>query len=101
MGRWTTMATSEIADVLVIGAGASGAALSWRLGRNGFRVVCLEQGSWIPLNTIPTLQPDWELRRLGDFNADPNVRRRPEDYPVENSESAFAPLMFNAVGGST
>lgn len=95
------MATSDIADVLVIGAGASGAALSWRLGRNGIRVTCLEQGGWFPPNSFPTLQSDWELRRLTDFNADPNVRKRPEDYPVENSESAFAPLMFNAVGGST
>jgi len=95
------MATKVSADVLVIGAGAAGAALSWRLGGNGFRVVCLEQGPWIPLDTIPTLGEDWEVRRLGDFNADPNVRQRPEDYPVENSESAFAPLMFNAVGGST
>ena len=44
---------------------------------------------------------DWELRRLTDFNADPNVRRRPEDYPVNDAASAFSPLMFNAVGGST
>jgi choline dehydrogenase-like flavoprotein len=95
------MGTSDISDVLVIGAGASGAALSWRLGRAGFKVTCLEQGDWFPLDSYPMLQADWELRRLTDFNADPNVRRRPEDYPVENSESPFAPLMFNGVGGST
>jgi choline dehydrogenase-like flavoprotein len=79
------MATKVRADVLVIGAGAAGAALSWRLGEKGFRVVCLEQGLWIPLDTIPTLRENWESSRLGDFNADPNVRQRPEDYPVENS----------------
>jgi YD repeat-containing protein len=95
------MPTPAPADVLVIGAGASGAALAWRLATSGFRVVCLEQGPWVPLDTIPTLGADWEIRRQTDFNADPNVRQRPEDYPVENSESAFAPLMFNAVGGST
>jgi choline dehydrogenase-like flavoprotein len=95
------MATHEPSDVLVVGAGASGAALSWRLASRGFRVVCLEQGAWIPLDAIPTLGEDWEERRATDFNADPNVRRRAEDYPVENTESAFAPLMFNAVGGST
>lgn len=91
----------EIADVLVIGAGASGAALSWRLGKQGFRVVCLEQGGWIAPNTYPHFAPDWELHRLTDYHPDPNVRKLPEDYPVENSESVFAPLMFNAVGGST
>jgi choline dehydrogenase-like flavoprotein len=95
------MSVRPSADVLVVGAGASGAALTWRLASRGFRVVCLEQGSWIPLDSIPTLGQDWEIRRATDFNADPNVRRRPEDYPVENSESDFAPLMFNAVGGST
>jgi choline dehydrogenase-like flavoprotein len=29
------------------------------------------------------------------------VRRRPEDYPVNDAASTFTPLMFNAVGGST
>jgi choline dehydrogenase-like flavoprotein len=95
------MAINDHADVLVIGAGAAGAAACWRLGARGVRVVCLEQGSWIPVETLPALGDDWEVRRTADFNADPNVRQRPEDYPVENSESAFAPLMFNAVGGST
>ncbi|HEX5418204.1 MAG TPA: GMC family oxidoreductase [Chloroflexota bacterium] len=95
------MDTEHLADVLVIGAGASGAVVSWRLGTAGFRVVCLEQGGWIPLNEIPTSRPDWEVHRYTDFSADPNVRKRPEDYPVENSESDIAPLMFNAVGGST
>ncbi|HLZ07605.1 MAG TPA: GMC family oxidoreductase, partial [Chloroflexota bacterium] len=89
------------ADVLVIGAGASGGALTWRLSSAGVKVVCLEQGGWIAPETLPAYESTWELRRLGDFNADPNVRGRPEDYPVANSESPIAPLMFNAVGGST
>lgn len=96
------MATpSDVADVLVIGAGASSAAFCWRLSTHGFRVACLEQGDWIRPDQYPTTQTDWEIHRLTDFNADPNVRRRPEDYPVDNSESPIAPLMFNAVGGST
>jgi choline dehydrogenase-like flavoprotein len=95
------MAASDVADVLVIGAGASGAALTWRLAMHGFRVRCLEQGDWVPLDAVATLAPDWEIRRLTDWNADPNVRGRPEDYPVHNDESPIAPLMFNAVGGST
>ena len=94
-------AATDVADVLIIGAGASGAAVAWRLGSKGFRVVCLEQGGWIPPQSYPISQPDWELHRYTDFHPDPNLRGLPEDYPVENSESCFAPLMFNAVGGST
>ena len=37
---------AEPADVVVIGAGAAGAALTWRLASQGARVVCLEQGDW-------------------------------------------------------
>jgi choline dehydrogenase-like flavoprotein len=44
---------------------------------------------------------DWELHRQSDFNPDPNLRGLPVDYPVHNAESPIAPLMYNAVGGST
>ena len=30
----------------------------------------------------------------------PNVRNRPEDYPVVHDDSDIEPLMYNAVGGS-
>ena len=88
-------------DVVIVGAGASGAAVAWSLASAGYKVVCLEQGGWIDPHALPHYKLDWELHRLTDFNADPNVRRGVEDYPVNNTESAFAPLMFNAVGGST
>ena len=88
-------------DALIIGAGASGAAVGWRLAEAGFRVVCLEQGEWVEPAALPAYYPDWELRRLADFNPDPNVRQLPADYPVNDAASTFTPLMFNAVGGST
>jgi len=88
-------------DVVIVGAGASGAAVAWSLASAGYKVVCLEQGSWVDPHALPHFKLDWELHRLTDFNADPNVRRGAEDYPVNNQESTFAPLMFNAVGGST
>jgi choline dehydrogenase-like flavoprotein len=87
--------------VLIVGAGASGAAVAWSLATAGFRVVCLEQGDWLSPADMPHRRDDWELHRLTDFNADPNVRGLPADYPVNNAESTFAPLMYNAVGGST
>ena len=88
-------------DVVIVGAGASGAAVAWSLASAGFKVVCLEQGDWVSPHTLPHHQTDWELRRLSDFNADPNVRGLDVDYPVNEKESTFSPLMFNAVGGST
>jgi len=91
----------QIADVLIIGAGASGAAVAWKLSEEGFNVVCLEQGRWVRPENYVTGDADWELRQLTDWAFDPNVRQRPEDYPVNDKNSPISPLMFNAVGGST
>ncbi len=88
-------------DVLVIGAGASGAAVAWRLAGAGMDVLCLEQGGWIDPRNYPTDQDDWELHYQTDFSHDPNVRKLPVDYPVNDKDSPITPLMYNAVGGST
>ncbi len=88
-------------DALIIGAGASGAAVAWSLAQAGFRVVCLDQGDWVAPAALPPMGDDWELRRQTDFNPDPNVRQLPEDYPVSAADSTYTPLMYNAVGGST
>jgi choline dehydrogenase-like flavoprotein len=88
-------------DVLVIGAGASGAAFTWSLAEAGIDVLCLEQGGWMDPSSYPAMGHDWDVRRQTNFHADPNVRRLPADYPVETSRSPIDPLMFNAVGGST
>jgi choline dehydrogenase-like flavoprotein len=96
------MPSSETtADVLIIGAGASGAALAWSLADTRMNIVCLEQGGWVDPATLPGMGTDWELRQVGDFNFSPNVRARPEDYPVNDGDSPIAASMFNAVGGST
>lgn len=93
----------EIADVLVIGSGAAGAALTKRLTDLGAKVICLEQGGWIKPSDYPSSRPNWEVQlHRGAFNFSPNVRQRWEDYPVK--ETGTHPpdvLMFNAVGGST
>src|SRR5205814_139712 len=91
-GQPTTMESNQPPDVVVVGAGASGAALTWRLASNGFRVTCLEQGSWVTPDRMPASDVNWQSRRLTDWNADPNFRHLPEDYPVANSGSAFTPL---------
>ena len=91
----------ESVDVLIIGAGAAGAALAWSLAETRMNILCLEQGDWMDPAQYPTTGMDWELRRFGDFGLSPNSRGRPEDYPVNDSESPIQASMFNAVGGST
>ena len=88
-------------DILIIGSGASGAAAAWRLSGAGFSILCLEQGDWLDPQHYPPASADWEFRGATSFNFDPNVRRLDVDYPVNDTESAISPLMFNAVGGST
>lgn len=68
-------------DVLIVGAGASGAAVAWTLSEAGIDVLCLEQGGWVTPEMYPTTRADWELRRQTDFHPDPNVRGLPSDYP--------------------
>ena len=93
----------ERADVLVIGSGAAGGAVSKHLTDLGAKVVCLEQGDWIKPDQYPSMRPDYETQlHRGAFNFSPNVRRRPEDYPVVAAgHNPPDVLMFNAVGGST
>ena len=86
------MATKDPVDVLVIGAGAAGAAVAWMLARAGVGVLCLEQGDWVDPRALPHWQPDWELRRHTDWSPEPNVRQLPQDYPVNDAGSPIAPL---------
>ena len=48
--------TSETVDAVVIGTGAGGAPLLWRLARAGLKVVALEAGPWFenPADDFPT-----------------------------------------------
>ncbi len=95
------MSEVPTADVLVIGAGAGGAASSWRLAQQGMRVVCLEQGDWMAPESGPADDPAWERRRIADWHPNPNRRAAAADYPVSDENSAIRPLMWNGVGGST
>src|SRR5512144_3195819 len=91
----------EPVDVLIIGAGASGAALAWSLAETRMNILCMEQGDWMDPSQYPGMRTDWEARQMGDFSFSPNTRGRKEDYPVNDVSSPIAVSMFNAVGGST
>ena len=91
----------DVADVLVIGAGASGSVAVKELAEAGFSVVCLEQGDWTPPSEFAGDKPEWELLRQKTWHPNPNVRGGPSDYPVDTTDSDVNPLMYSAVGGST
>ena len=94
-------ASDEPVDVLVIGAGASGAAVTWRLSEAGVDVLCLEQGGWVDHDRAASGHPDWEVRRDREWNPYPNHRNLPADYPINDADSPILPLMYSGVGGST
>jgi len=91
------------ADVLVIGSGAAGAAVTKHLAERGAKVVCLEQGNWRRSSDYPSSGSDYEAQmQRPQFSFDPNVRKRPEDYPVSSAgENPPEIEMVNGVGGTT
>lgn len=91
----------ETVDVLIVGAGASGAAIAWSLADTRMRIVCLEQGDWMKPEEYPSTRIGWELERFGAYGLSPNSRHRREDYPINDGESPIQVSNFNAVGGST
>jgi choline dehydrogenase-like flavoprotein len=91
----------DMVDVLIIGAGASGAVMAASLAETRMKILCLEQGDWINSNEFPAHGRDWEARRYGDFDISPNRRMRDADYPVNDDNSIMKVANFNGVGGST
>lgn len=88
------------ADVLIIGAGASGGVTGAALAEAGFDVLCLEQGEWPEPAAYPAPRPTYELEARKQWSGSPNMRQGPGDYPVDDGDSDVAPLMFSGVGGS-
>ena len=92
----------ERTDVLVIGSGAAGAAVTKRLTDLGAKVMCLEQGDWLKPGEYPStfsqsFRPDRQA-----YATSPNDRKRHEDYPVTTAGANPPKVdMFNAVGGTT
>jgi choline dehydrogenase-like flavoprotein len=88
-------------DVLIIGAGASGAAVAWSLAETKMHILCLEQGDWMKPSEYPSTARYWEARQLNDFHSSPNRRARDTDYPINDADSPIKIANFNGVGGGT
>ena len=61
-------------DVLISGAGASGAAVAWSLAETKMHIVCLEQGDWMNPAEYPATRRDAEARNGDSFAINPNRR---------------------------
>ncbi|MCP4385196.1 MAG: GMC family oxidoreductase [Hyphomicrobiales bacterium] len=96
-----TSRASDVAEVLIIGAGASGAVAAKHLAEAGVGVVCLEQGPIVDVGEYSGDKPEWELLAQKRWHANPNVRCLESDYPINTSQTDVDPVMYNAVGGST
>lgn len=93
--------SNEPVDVLIVGAGASGAAIAWSLLETRMQILCLEQGPHVNEKDYPSQRDDYELARYAEFSCDPNVRNLKQDYPINAKESCITPVNYNGVGGST
>ena len=88
-------------DVLIIGSGASGAAVAWSLADTRMRILCLEQGDWVKPTDYPEQRAGLGGAAVQRFRHQPNRRARPTDYPINDDNSPIKVVNFNGVGGST
>src|ERR1700733_11071764 len=94
-------AAPSVADVLIIGAGASGSVAAKTLSEQGFKVVVLDQGGWTSPSELPGAKPEYELLGSLKWSPNPNVRAWPQDYPINLDHSEQPVFMYNGIGGST
>ena len=91
----------KIVDILIVGAGPSGAAVAWSLSQESLSIMCLEQGDRMVSSDYPSTKRNWEALSKHEYHVSPNVRKLAADYPINDKDSPIAISNFNAVGGGT
>lgn len=86
-------------DAVIVGSGAGGAAVAWRLAKSGLKVGLLEQGDWFKGADLEA--EGWELEGHRRLSPVPSVRRDPFDFQVDSEFSDIEVSFLQAVGGST
>ena len=54
-----------------------------------------------PARRTPARAATGRRARFGDYSPSPNIRARPEDYPINDDNSPIKVVNFNGVGGGT
>ncbi len=93
--------SQQTPDVLIIGAGPTGAVAAKRFAEAGMSVVVLEQGDWPDYSKARANHPDFEVTAGRYWAANPNRRKAPADYPISDTDSDIGAVLYNAVGGGT
>ncbi len=88
-------------DILIIGAGASGAAAAWNLSKSKLKIACFEQGDFVNREHFSKENFNWEYLRYTKYDVNPNLRKFKSDYPINDNDSPISIANFNGVGGST
>ncbi len=99
----------EPLDVVVVGAGIGGSAFAARLAEQApkLRIACLDRGGWFDRRDLPAHRRDWQSLAMTSWATSPNLRLGSgasacsADYPIDDTHSAFKPLMWNGMGGSS
>ncbi len=92
---------TEKTDILIIGAGAAGAATAWNLSKTNFKITCLDQGPLLKKEDYSFNNKYREINKIYNFNPDTASRNLEQDYPINSDNSPISISNFNAVGGST
>ena len=87
LGRKEPVLAIEPADVLIVGAGASGGVVARRLAEAGFGVVCLEQGDWHDRGASTAGRARLGAACASSGPRAPTCAGSPQDYPLDETDS--------------